>query len=611
MWSFNDSPKQAKKPRKCVDIRVTTMDADLQFNVSRKAKGRDLFDLVCRTIGLRETWFFGLQYTNNKGYYDWVDFDTKIVSQDVKKSDNGYHFYFLVKFFPEDVSEELIQDITQHLFYLQVKQSIVSMDIYCPPEASVLLASYAVQAKYGDYDDAALKSESLSLDELLPQRVIDQYQMTQEMWEERIKTWWINNKGMSREEAELEYLRIAQDLDMYGIQNFPISNKKESDLWLGVGPLGINVYEKNNKLTPKASFAWSEIQNISFKEKKFVIRTWDKSGATNVTFMSQTVALNKVILDLCIGNHNLYLRRRQPDSLEVQEMKAQSKEEKLRRQAEKQRLEREIGMRLQAEKEKDHLQEEVKMLREQVIIAQDALKRYEETADLLSEKAQVSEEEALVLAKRASEAESEIQRIRISAIKTEEEKILMERKAREAELIATRMLEESENRAKEAAKLKDDLLKSKQAEIQARDKLRELMSNPYTPLYSLNDFERNAMPNIGSVSSLQGAVEFRSFMVGSNAIGVDADHLLPDRDIKSLSEEIEKERTEYLKKSKQLQVQLSELRNEIEGLKIEDHQTEYDRAYQENLQNKADKYATLRKSGAGSTKTRIALFDGL
>ena len=40
-----------------------------------------------------------------------------------------------------------MQEITQHLFFLQVKEAILSMDIFCPPEASVLLASYAVQAK--------------------------------------------------------------------------------------------------------------------------------------------------------------------------------------------------------------------------------------------------------------------------------------------------------------------------------------------------------------------------------------------------------------------------------------------------------------------------------
>lgn len=36
------------------------------------------------------------------------------------------------------------------------------------------------------------------------------------------------------------------------------------------------------------------------------------------------------ILDLCIGNHDLFMRRRKPDSMEVQQMKTQAKEEKSR-----------------------------------------------------------------------------------------------------------------------------------------------------------------------------------------------------------------------------------------------------------------------------------------
>jgi hypothetical protein len=35
------------------------------------------------------------------------------------------HFLFLAKFYPEDVSEELVQEITQHLFFLQVAKSVV------------------------------------------------------------------------------------------------------------------------------------------------------------------------------------------------------------------------------------------------------------------------------------------------------------------------------------------------------------------------------------------------------------------------------------------------------------------------------------------------------
>ncbi len=34
------------------------------------------------------------------------------------------HFLFLAKFYPEDVSEELVQEITQHLFFLQVAKGV-------------------------------------------------------------------------------------------------------------------------------------------------------------------------------------------------------------------------------------------------------------------------------------------------------------------------------------------------------------------------------------------------------------------------------------------------------------------------------------------------------
>lgn len=74
----------------------------------------------------------------------------------------------------------------------------------------MLLASYAVQAKYGDYDETTYQPGMLASEDLLPQRVIDQYKMTREMWEERIKDWYADHRGMSRDEAEMEYLKIAQ-----------------------------------------------------------------------------------------------------------------------------------------------------------------------------------------------------------------------------------------------------------------------------------------------------------------------------------------------------------------------------------------------------------------
>lgn len=50
-----------------------------------------------------------------------------------------------------------------------------------------------------------------------------------------------------REDAVLEYLKIAQDLEMYGVNYFSIKNKKGSELWLGVDALGLNIYEQNDR----------------------------------------------------------------------------------------------------------------------------------------------------------------------------------------------------------------------------------------------------------------------------------------------------------------------------------------------------------------------------
>lgn len=95
----------------------------------------------------------------------WV----QVMGQDVKK-EVPLQFKLRAKFYPEEVMEELIQDITRRLFFLQVKEDILTDEVYCPPESAVLLASYAVQAKYGDYNKTNHNKGYLINDSLLPRR---------------------------------------------------------------------------------------------------------------------------------------------------------------------------------------------------------------------------------------------------------------------------------------------------------------------------------------------------------------------------------------------------------------------------------------------------------
>lgn len=246
--------------------------------------------------------------------------------------------------------------------------------------------------QYGDYDEEICQPGLLTSENLLPQRVIDQYQMTPQMWEDRIKIWYSDHKCMSRDEAEMEYLKIAQDLDMYGVNYFPITNKKNTELWLGVTAMGLNIYEKNNKLQPRTTFQWSEIRHIGFDDKKFTIKPVD-SKSPNFVFISQKLRINKLvsgklinlsgtlfihlfllqILDLCVGNHDLFMRRRKPDTMELQQMKAQAKEEKQRRLIERNKLAREKQLREEAERDKANLEQQLMQLQDEMQNAREAL----------------------------------------------------------------------------------------------------------------------------------------------------------------------------------------------------------------------------------------------
>ena len=51
-------------------------------------------------------------------------------------------------------------------------------------------------------------------------------------------TFYSKHRGTPREEAMLEYLKIAQDLEMFGVNYFAIYNTNKTEMLLGVDALG-------------------------------------------------------------------------------------------------------------------------------------------------------------------------------------------------------------------------------------------------------------------------------------------------------------------------------------------------------------------------------------
>ncbi|KAA8587146.1 moesin a [Etheostoma spectabile] len=576
---------------KTISVRVTTMDAELEFAIQPNTTGKQLFDQVVKTIGLREVWYFGLQYQDTKGFSTWLKLNKKVTAQDVRK-ESPLLFKFRAKFFPEDVTEELIQDATQRLFFLQVKEGILNDDIYCPPETAVLLASYAVQAKYADYNKEVHTPGYLSSEQLLPQRVLDQHKLNKEQWEERIQVWHEEHKSMMREESMMEYLKIAQDLEMYGVNYFSIKNKKGTELWLGVDALGLNIYEQNDKMTPKIGFPWSEIRNISFNDKKFVIKPIDKK-APDFVFYAPRLRINKRILALCMGNHELYMRRRKPDTIEVQQMKAQAREEKNHKKMERALLENEKRKREVAEKEKEKIEKEKEEL-------MDRLKQIEEQ----TKKAQQELEEQT---QRALELELE----RTSAM---EEAERLENELKGAEDAKAALLQQSQNQMKNQEHLATELadLTSKISLLEDAKKKKEdeavQWQQKATTVQEDLEKTKEELKNKVMAAHIQEPLNAENEQDDENDES-NAEASAEFTDAATYKDRSEEERMTEAEKNERLQKHLLALSSELANARDESKKTVNDIIHAENMRAGRDKYKTLRQIRSGNTKQRIDEFE--
>ncbi|CAF3344410.1 unnamed protein product [Rotaria socialis] len=605
---------------KAVNVRVLTMDSELEFAIQPNTTGKQLFDQVVKTIALREIWFFGLQYTDSKDFPCWLKLNKKVLGQDIKKnSPQTLTFKFRARFFPEEVSEELIQEITQKLFFLQVKESILTEEIYCPPETCVLLASYAMQAKHGDFNDENHRPGSLVNERLLPKRVMEQFQLSPEEWEKRVVNWWKEHRGMLKEEAMLEYLKIAQDLEMYGVNYFDIRNKKGTELYLGVDALGLNIYDKQDRLTPKIGFPWSEIRNISFNDKKFVIKPMERKSPDFI-FYAPRLRINRRILSLCMGNHELYMRRRKADSIEVQQMKAQAQEEKMARLQERERIQAEIERRKQAEQEREAMRRKVDDLERSAAEARRALEDQSRITKELEEKRKQAEEAQLRLKQEREEAEREHERMMERVRYEQEEKDKIVQEIEQARRLADQKAVEAQQKENEARELEEQLR-------EAKLRHRHYKRGPSRPLVLQAQQHPNNHTNNNHYTEHPG--EYGNPMEDEESDEEENNSSRNGRGVELLTNEYasrhEENRTTATTKDLNMKRKLEALKDELGSVQNSSKEerkclrqqqqkaeTREDKIYRENIFDQGiDKYQTLKKIRQGTVKRRIDEFEAM
>lgn len=371
---------------------------------------------------------------------------------------------------------------------------------------------------------------------------------------------------------------------MYGVNYFEIKNKKGTELWLGVDALGLNIYEKEDRLTPKIGFPWSEIRNISFNDRKFVIKPID-TKAPNFVFFAPRLRINKRILTLCMGNHELYMRRRKPDTIEVQQMKAQNKEEKMAKQQEREKLQREIAAREKAEKIQAEYEEKLRAMQADMETRQSALVEAQDQIRRLEDQLRETQESKDELERGQRELQEMMEQLRDSKSMEEEERLRLEEEIAAKQNEVSTIHEQVRAKEQENLELQASMADARKKHEEATQALLAATTTPKHHHVAENDDDEDDLQNGDSSRDLRND---------------DDDITDPVNDRLTLAE-----------RNERLQTQLRSLKDELSHTRDETGETTMDRIHKENVKQGRDKYKTLREVRKGNTKRRVDQFENM
>ncbi|XP_062256364.1 tyrosine-protein phosphatase non-receptor type 13 [Platichthys flesus] len=303
----------SRKGRSCSSQReLTVVLPNGQCVVVRcdiKSKARDVFDMVVAHANLVEHFYFGLAFLDDDEYF-FLDHETKIskVAPDSWKKGqiSSFSVFLRVKFFVDDISF-VLHRLTRHQYYLQLRKDIMEDRLNCNEETGLFLAALALQAEFGDYMSELYGKNYYQPEHYVSSRMLEKLALP--TVKEELPRLHASHAQMLPEEAETEYLKIAQQIPEYGVIFHRVGREKRplvGELVLGICVKGIIVYETRNHMrTVIRRFLWRETDSISTGRRKLIIECGGPSGKKH-SFITESTTIAQYLLNLCSAQHKFH-----------------------------------------------------------------------------------------------------------------------------------------------------------------------------------------------------------------------------------------------------------------------------------------------------------------
>lgn len=296
----------ANKDLFVIPIELLTNEC-IECTLLASSLGQECLHNVCQKINLQQPDYFGLLFKSKKNVDQWVDL-TRPLKKQLDKHATEVRLYFRLLYFVPNF-HFLSDEVSRYHYFCAMKGLVIEGRIACSRDDAILLASFSLQAEFGDYIPERHTVEYLNNFALFPKSMVSN-KLARDVLVECAINAYRNLQGVQPNVAEIYYITEAQQRDGYGQEGFPAKDLDNGqEVCLGVCIRGIFVV--NTQANTLELFKWEHIANLIHHKKVFTVERNRNSCPANThrrNYSTYDGEYASCMWRVCVEQHQYYMK---------------------------------------------------------------------------------------------------------------------------------------------------------------------------------------------------------------------------------------------------------------------------------------------------------------